>query len=101
MNMINDIIRAVSCGTFGLENKRAAIRGIPSNRPVRICAVLCAAFALTGSMARGDWTQYRFDAAHHGVNPNETILSPTTVGNLTVKWRTSVSGGGLASASVG
>jgi outer membrane protein assembly factor BamB len=41
-------------------------------------------------MARGDWTQYRFDPAHHGVNPNETILSSATVGNLTVKWRVSV-----------
>jgi outer membrane protein assembly factor BamB len=62
--------------------------------------LLFAVIAATGSMARGDWTQYRFDPAHHGVNPNETILSPATVGNLTVKWRTSVSGGGLASASV-
>ncbi len=62
--------------------------------------LLCAAIAATGSMARGDWTQYRFDPAHHGVNPNETILSPATVGRLTVKWRASVGGGGDASASV-
>ena len=62
--------------------------------------MLCAVIAATGSIAKGDWIQYRFDAAHHGVNPNETILSPTTVANLTVKWRTSISGGGLASASV-
>jgi len=55
------------------------------------------AVAVTASMARGDWTQYRFDPAHHGVNPNETILSPANVGNLTVKWRASIGGGGLAS----
>jgi outer membrane protein assembly factor BamB len=98
--MISEIIRAIPRGSFGLESKAAAIGGVPVNRVVSICAVLCAAIAATGSMAKGDWTEYRFDAAHHGLNPNETILSPATVGNLTVKWSTSVSGGGLASASV-
>jgi outer membrane protein assembly factor BamB len=34
------------------------------------------------------------------VNPNETILSPENVANLTVKWRTDIGGGCLASASV-
>ena len=51
-------------------------------------------------MARGDWTHFRFDPAHHGVNPNETILSPANVANLTVKWRTDIGGGCFASASV-
>jgi outer membrane protein assembly factor BamB len=63
-------------------------------------ACVCAAIAVSGSMARGDWPQYRFDPAHHGLNPNETILSPATVGRLTVKWRVSVGGGGDASATV-
>jgi outer membrane protein assembly factor BamB len=65
-----------------------------------ICALSCAAIAATGPLARGDWTQFRYDPAHHGVNPNETILSPKNVGDLTVKWRVAVAGGGLASASV-
>jgi len=61
---------------------------------------VCAAIAATGPLARGDWTQFRYDAAHHGVNPNETILSPKNVGELTVKWRVAVGAGGAASASV-
>src|SRR5205823_12932806 len=32
------------------------------------------------------WTQNHFDAAHDGFNPYETILSPSTVGGLGVKW---------------
>lgn len=74
------------------------MRDVPGGR-VHMYALLCAAIAATGSMARADWTQYRFDPAHHGVNPNETILSPATVGNLTVKWHVSVGGGGDASAT--
>ncbi len=68
-----------------------------ANTIPRAYALVCVAVAVTASMARGDWTQYRFDPAHHGVNPNETILSPANVGNLTVKWRASIGGGGLAS----
>ena len=33
-----------------------------------------------------DWAQYNFDAAHDGYNPYETILSPTTIGNVAVLW---------------
>src|ERR1041384_2105239 len=65
-----------------------------------VYALICAAIAVTGPLARGDWTQFRYDAVHHGVNPNETILSPKNVGNLTAKWRVTVGGGGLASATV-
>src|SRR5262249_60795478 len=63
-------------------------------------ALICAAIAATGSSARGDWTQFRYDPAHHGVNPNETILSPKNVGELTAKWRVAVGGWGAASARV-
>src|SRR5206468_11939384 len=62
--------------------------------------LVCAALAMTASMASGDWTQFRFDSAHHGVAPNETILSPANVANLTVKWRTTIGDGAFASASV-
>jgi len=65
-----------------------------------IYALICAAIAATGPSTRGDWTQFRYDAAHHGVNPNETILSPKNVGELIVKWRVAVGAGGAASASV-
>src|SRR2546421_5057195 len=90
MNMIREIIRTVLWDSFGLGNKRAATRRVTLNQTVRICAVLCAAIAVTGSIARADWTQFRFDQAHHGVNRNETILSPDNVADLTVKWRTNI-----------
>jgi FOG: WD40-like repeat len=57
-------------------------------------------FLALGSMARGDWTQFRFIPSHSGFRPDETILSPDNVANLTVKWRNTVGGGGAASASV-
>jgi outer membrane protein assembly factor BamB len=86
MNIIRVIIKTVTSAPLGGR--------------VRECALLYAALAGTVSMARGDWTQYRFDPAHHGVNPNETILSPANVGGLTVKWRVSVAESGSASATV-
>jgi len=46
-----------------------------------------------GIDGHGHWTQYRFDPAHHGVNPSETILARTNVRNLNVKWSASVGGG--------
>ena len=79
-------------------NKTVTSRPLGSR--VRIYALLCAAIAATGSMARGDWTQFRFDPTHHGVAPDETILSPANVANLTVKWRTDIGGGCFASATV-
>lgn len=75
------------------------VRYVPDRR-FRVCAILCATIAATGSVARADWTHFRFDPAHLGVNPNETILSPANVANLTVKWRTNIGGGCFASASV-
>jgi outer membrane protein assembly factor BamB len=57
-------------------------------------------FLALGWMARGDWTQFRFIPSHSGFRPDETILSPDNVANLTVKWRAIVGGGGAASASV-
>jgi outer membrane protein assembly factor BamB len=75
------------------------MRYVPDRR-VRVYAMVCAAIAATVSMARGDWMQFRFDPAHHGVKPDETILSPANVANLTTKWRTNIGGGCFASASV-
>ena len=75
------------------------VRYVP-DRCFRMCAILCAAIAVTASVTEADWTHFRFDPAHLGVNPNETILSPANVANLTVKWRTNIGGGCFASASV-
>src|SRR5262245_32110473 len=75
------------------------VRPVPCRR-LPAYALVCAAIAAMVSIARADWTHFRFDPAHHGVNPNETILSPANVANLTVKWRTNIGGGCFASASV-
>src|SRR5215510_15348045 len=78
------------------------IRPVPCRR-LPTYALLCTAIVATVSIARGDWTHFRFDPAHHGVNPNETILTPANVGELTVKWRITIrgtNGTNFASASV-
>jgi outer membrane protein assembly factor BamB len=105
MNIVSLIRKAVSgvrsdnIGTaITKQNSSATPR--PVGRCFRAYALLCAAITVIGPTARGDWTHFRFDTAHHGVNPNETILSPANVANLTVKWRTNIGGGCFASASV-
>ena len=105
MNIINPIRNAVggalsdnTGSAITKENSRA--RPVTVGGRVRVYVLVCAAVAATVSVAIGDWTHFRFDPAHHGVNPNETILSPANVANLTVKWRTDIGGGCFASASV-
>src|SRR5262245_21257653 len=46
------------------------------------------------------WRQFRFSPDHRGVNPFETVLSPTTVGGLVLKWTFTASAGVYSSASV-
>jgi outer membrane protein assembly factor BamB len=105
MNIVSLIRKALS-GVRSDDIRTAIIkenssaRTLPVGRRFRAYALLCAAIAVTGSTARGDWTQFRFDTAHHGINPKETILSPANVANLTVKWRTNIGGGCFASADV-
>ena len=97
-NAVGDAVSDNIGGAIIKENS-VARRGPVCSR-VRAYVLICAAIAATGSIATGDWTQFRFDPAHHAVNPNETILSPANVANLTVKWRTDIGGGCSASASV-
>jgi outer membrane protein assembly factor BamB len=105
MNIVNLIRNAVS-GAVSDNNvdriiephRLAGLTPIGGRLPVYLLA--CVAIVMTVSIARGDWTNFRFDPAHHGVNPNETIISPANVANLTVKWRSNIGGGCFASASV-
>ena len=46
-----------------------------------------------GASGNGEWAQFNFDPAHDGYNPYETILSPTTVGNVVLKWSYATSEG--------
>lgn len=41
-----------------------------------------------------NWPQFNFDAAHTACNPYESVLSPATVGNLTLDWQYATQGGG-------
>ena len=105
MNIVSLIRKAVGAAV-SVDVGGAIIKENRLTKPFPVCGrvreyvLLCAAVAATGSIARADWTQFRFDPAHHGVNPNETILTPANVVNLTIKWRTNIGGGCFASASV-
>jgi hypothetical protein len=79
MNVINLVRKTISRATLCLASAEAAMRAVPLGGRVRLYALLCAAIAGTVSIVRGDWTQFRFDPAHHGVAPDETILSPANV----------------------
>jgi outer membrane protein assembly factor BamB len=107
MNIVSLIRKTVSGAVFdniasavAKESNvvRAATQSLGSH--ARLYGLVCVGIAVIPSIARGDWTHFRFDPAHHGVNPNETILSPSNVANLTVRWRTNIGGGCFASASV-
>src|SRR5438132_519843 len=105
MNIVSLISKVVSGppsdSTGGaIVNENSLAVPVPRGSRFRAYMLVCAAITVTGPMAKGDWTQFRFDPAHHGVDANETILSPANVANLTVKWRTNIGGGCFASASV-
>jgi outer membrane protein assembly factor BamB len=108
MNIVS-LIRKAVCDAVSDNISGAIVKENSLARPVPICGrvreyvFLCAAILATASIAKGDWTHFRFDPAHHGVNPNETILTPANVGELTVKWRITIrgtNGTNFASASV-
>jgi len=50
-------------------------------------AVATAAFSPSQAEAPVNWTQFRFDDRHTGVNPFETILNPINVPKLQVSWQ--------------
>lgn len=45
-----------------------------------------------------NWPEFRFDAAHTGCNPYETVLSTATVGNLAIKWQSNTASSSSSSA---
>ena len=54
--------------------------------------VLFAAATTAAPAAATDWLQFGFDASHSGVNPAETLLSPTNVGQLKLLYSTALPG---------
>jgi outer membrane protein assembly factor BamB len=69
------------------------------------CLVLLVpASAGAGSSPRAapkvDWRTYGFNAKRSGFNPNETVLTPATVGGLHVKWQRQFDGVSITSPIV-
>jgi eukaryotic-like serine/threonine-protein kinase len=55
--------------------------------PQLVAQVPCGGTIMPKATLSVNWPQYLYDATHSGCNPYETILSASTVGNLTIKWR--------------
>jgi serine/threonine-protein kinase len=47
-----------------------------------------------------EWPKFHYDLASTGFNPRETILSPSTVGNLALKWSFTAAGSLVSSPAV-
>ena len=108
MNVVSLIRKRVGTAVsdnIGTEiiKENSVAKPVTTSSRVRAYMLVCAVIAVFGSIARADWTHFRFDPAHHGVNPNETILTPANVGGLIAKWRITIrgtNGTNFASASV-
>jgi len=73
--MRNPIFRAVA--TFVLT--LGFVSALPASAQIRSAPA-------TPQARSADWPQIGFDAGHSGYNPYETILSPSTVGGLHLRW---------------
>lgn len=62
---------------------------LPASQAAAQKAVLSSSDPCAGFSAKAtvDWTAFLFNSCHTGYNPNEFILSPSTVGNLVLGWR--------------
>jgi outer membrane protein assembly factor BamB len=58
----------------------------PGLYPVRARGETSRLSAITHYLVRTDWSQFQFSAGKTGYNPYENLLTPSTVGNLTLKW---------------
>ena len=56
-----------------------------SHLPPLLPAAVSAALACSAASA-ADWMQFGYDAAHTGVNPSETLVSPSNVASLVTKY---------------
>jgi len=56
-----------------------------SPHPALLTAAIAAAFACSAASA-ADWMQFGYDAAHTGVNPSETLVSPANAASLVTKY---------------
>lgn len=86
-----------SHGSFGLALAAPTIRqggatihvpedAVPGAHTITAVERITQLQAQVAFTVRTDWPQYQFDAQRTGFNPYENVLSPSTVGNLTLRW---------------
>ena len=84
-------------GSFGLALKAPTLRqsggailipadAVPGTHTITAVERITEIQAQVAFTVRTDWAQYQFDPQHTGFNPYENVLSPSTVGNLTLRW---------------
>ena len=61
-------------------------KALPGPHLVQAKEILGTKLVRTNFLVRTDWTQFRFDSSHKGLDPYENLLSSTTVGRLTLRW---------------
>lgn len=55
----------------------------------------------TSFLVRTDWPQLQFDVGHAGFNPYENVLSPATVGGISLLWNFATAYGGTPAVANG
>jgi outer membrane protein assembly factor BamB len=63
---------------------------VPGGQPLAATERSTRLTATTAVTARSDWPQAGGDAAHTGVNPAETLVTPATAGSTVPKWSVAV-----------
>ncbi len=98
-------------GSFGLALKAPTIRqngltiqipndAVPGTHSITAVERITQLQAQVPFTVRTDWAQYHFGPDHAGYNPYENVLSPETVGNLTIRWKYTLGGQVFTSPTV-
>lgn len=77
------VLGGTAFGGVAIQVPRSAI---PGNHWITAVERLGSKAAQNRFLVRTDWAQFHFSPDHKGVNPYETMLSPTTVGDLRLRW---------------
>jgi glucose dehydrogenase len=86
-----------SSGSIGMASRALTLRqsgltiqipadAVPGTHTITAVERITKLQAQVPFTVRTDWPQFQFDAQHTGLNPYENVLSPETVGNLTIRW---------------
>src|SRR5438105_3574670 len=88
-------IRAAIPPVFTTDSPAGANPGGAPMKPIRVIAVAAAFAAASLAMSTAtaapaadvNWTQFRFNQNHTGVNPFETVLNAQNVPTLQIAWQ--------------